>query len=105
MNAAFSYETLLPVYQTTHYTPYHRNLDIHNPVSLKSKKARNSLSIGKTTVSSGSLRHDPQDMNPVSEHVCVCVCVCGERLHGHRHQYPEMLKTSMWLNVALMVIF
>ena len=71
MNAAVFYETLLPVYQTTHHIPYHRNLDIHSPVNLKSKEARNSFSIGKTTVSSGSLRHDSQDLKPVSEHVCV----------------------------------
>jgi hypothetical protein len=72
MNAAVFYETLLCVCQTAgHHTPYHRNLDIHSPVNLKSKEARNSLSIGKTTVFSGSLRHDSQDLNPVSEHVCV----------------------------------
>jgi len=80
------------------HSPYHRNIDFHGPVNFKSKEARNSLSTGKTTVFSGSLRHDSQDMNPVSEQVC------GEKLHGHRHKYREILKTSMWLNVALMVI-
>jgi len=90
---------MLSVYQTARrHTPYHRNIDIHSPVNLKSKEACNSLSIGKTTVFSGSLRRDSQDLNPVSEHVC------GERLLGHRHQYREILKTGMWLNVALMVI-
>jgi hypothetical protein len=100
MNAAVFYETLLSVYHTARrHTPYHRNIDIHGPVNFKPKVARNSLSSGKTTVLSGSLLYDSQDMNPVSEKVC------GENLHGHRHKYREILKTSVWLNVALMVIF
>ena len=72
MNAAVFYETLLSGYQTArHQTPYHCNLDIHSLVNLKSKEARNSLSIGKTTVFSASLRHDFRDLKLVSEHVCV----------------------------------
>lgn len=82
MNAAVFYETLLSVYQKArHHNPYHRNLNIRSPANLKSEETCHSLPTGKTTVFSGSLRHDSQDLNPVSEHVC------GEMLHGHRHQY------------------